>query len=94
MTDIFDRDQVAAHVVSHPERFCRVPAVLAAQWAYLKLRRGQPVRFDRLGEPAYLIDRPEASPLAVDLAERSPRISAAVARRKAQFLPPEQWPTP
>lgn len=94
ITDISNRNQVAAHVVTNPERFCHVPAVLAAQWAHLKLQRGQPVRFDRLGDPAYLIERPATSSLAADLAERAPRISAAVKRRSGQFLPPDQWPNP
>jgi hypothetical protein len=89
-------EQIARYVVRNPEKFCRVPSVLGVQWAKLKEARGQTVHFGRVGDPAYLIDRPDALPqtqqepasLATDLAERAPRVSAACARRKPRFLPP------
>ena len=45
----------AKHVVTHPQHFAQVPAVLAINWERLKNARGQTVDHDRIGAPAYLI---------------------------------------
>lgn len=85
-------EEIARHVVGNPERYCRMPAVLGAQWARLKEARGQKVNFGLVGDPAYQIAGPDSLPkpvsLADHLAERAPRISAACARRKPRFAPP------
>ena len=54
----------ALHVVTHPEIFGRIPAVLAIHWERLKNARGQTVDYDRIGAPAYLI-----TPARMDEAE-------------------------
>jgi hypothetical protein len=50
----------ALHIVTNPDQFHTVPAVLQSAWAELKAARGQTVNLDRMGEPAYLIAPPPA----------------------------------
>jgi len=59
----------ARHVVTHPEIFGRIPAVLAINWERLKKARGQTVDYDRVGPPP-LIGMIEARGLGL-LAARS-----------------------
>jgi hypothetical protein len=77
----------ARHVVTHPEIFGRIPAVLAINWERLKKARGQTVDYDRVGPPAYLI-----TPACTDEFDaRMARVSGKVrnyAQDKGYDLPP------
>lgn len=61
----------AHRVVTEPERFAHLPAILADSWAALKEARGQAVDFTRLGEPAYLVEPATCFPAATK--EPAPR---------------------
>lgn len=77
----------ATYVITHPQHFARVPAVLASNWELLKNARGQTVDHNRIGKPAYIIG-PECPSIA---AARIARIAVkvrAIAREKGYDLPP------
>ncbi|UOA23619.1 hypothetical protein DSM110277_02048 [Sulfitobacter pontiacus] len=77
----------ARHVVTHPEIFGHIPALLAINWEQLKNARGQTVDHDRIGAPAYLI-----TTARIDGADpQAARIRSAVrdyAQTRGYDLPP------
>lgn len=77
----------ATQIVTNPQQYAGFPSVLGDSWAKLKEARGQRVRFDRIGEPAYVIG-PECPSIT---AARIARIAVKVrmiAREKGYDLPP------
>jgi hypothetical protein len=77
----------AKHVVTHPQHFARVPAVLAINWERLKNARGQTVDHDRIGPPAYVIGL-ECPSIASARAARITGKVRQIARDKGYDLPP------
>jgi hypothetical protein len=77
----------AKHVVTPPQHFARVPAVLAINWERLNNARGQTVDHDRIGPPAYIIG-PECPGIAVARMTRIPGKVREIATRKGYDLPP------
>ncbi|MGY9038396.1 MAG: hypothetical protein ACKVLA_11315 [Rhodobacterales bacterium] len=77
----------AKHVVTHPQHFARVPAVLAINWERLKNARGQTVDHDRIGPPAYVIG-PECPSIASARAARITGKVRQIAHDKGIDLPP------
>jgi hypothetical protein len=77
----------AKHVVTHPQHFAQVPAVLAINWERLKNARGQTVDHDRIGPPAYVIGL-ECPSIASARAARITGKVRQIARDKGYDLPP------
>ncbi len=77
----------AKHVVTHPQHFARVPAVLAINWERLKNARGQTVDYNRIGPPAYVIG-PECPGIAAARMSRIPAKVREIARAKGYDMPP------
>ncbi|GLO78516.1 hypothetical protein [Sulfitobacter pontiacus] len=77
----------AKHVVTHPQHFAQVPAVLAINWERLKNARGQTVDHDRIGPPAYVIGL-ECPSIASARAARITGKVRQIAREKGYDLPP------
>lgn len=77
MTAPYDMADAYA-MASDPARHGCHPALMRWTWAFLKEARGQPVRFDRIGAAAHLIERPNEVDAARVRAQGA--IRAAVAR--------------
>ena len=77
----------AKHVVTHPQHYMRIPAVLAINWERLKNARGQTVDHDRIGPPAYVMG-PECPSIAAARIARVAVKVRIVARAKGYELPP------
>ena len=77
----------ARHVVTHPEIFGRIPAVLAINWEQLKNARGQTVDHDRIGAPAYLIGPSRVDSFDAQITRIRSKVRT-IARDKGYDLPP------
>jgi hypothetical protein len=70
----------ARDITANPAPYADQPALLQDAWAELKAKRGQSVRFDRIGDPQHVIDRHSACDGIDDLAHnRLHRIRARIA---------------
>jgi hypothetical protein len=79
--------ETARHVVTHPQRFARLPAVLAINWERLKNARGQTVDHNRIGAPAYLITTACIDGCDAQIARIRSKVRT-IARDKGYDLPP------
>ena len=77
----------ATQIVSNPQRYAGFPSILGDNWAKLKEARGQRVRFDRIGEPAYVIGPACPSIAAARIARIAVKVRM-IAREKGYDLPP------